>query len=95
MQTAVKAVAGGRLGTLLHLTPPLKILPRRSRQAQREPESSLDFRPGLLSAGVTFLGGNDEPRHIAHGFAGHSRIALIDPGYCLGGDFDGALERTH
>ena len=50
---------------------------RHSGQAEREPESSsgdspcdggLDSRPGLLSAGVTFFRGNDEPRRIAYVF---------------------------
>jgi len=44
-----------------------RLLRRHSGQAKREPESSdrcveaikLDSRPGLLSAGVTFLRGND------------------------------------
>jgi hypothetical protein len=34
---------------------------RHSGQAQGEPESKVDSRPGLLSAGVTFFRGNDEP----------------------------------
>jgi len=35
---------------------------RHSGQAQREPESRLDSRPGLLFAGVTFFRGNDEAK---------------------------------
>jgi hypothetical protein len=38
---------------------------RHSGQAQRKPKSSLDSRPGLLPAGVTFVRGNDEASLVA------------------------------
>jgi hypothetical protein len=46
---------------------------RHSGQAQREPESRLDSRPGFLAAGVTFFRGNDGPRHQSRQAAGHLR----------------------
>ena len=48
---------------------------RHSGQAQHEPESRLDSRPGLLSDEVTFFHGNDEVRLTENGFLSLSDAA--------------------
>src|SRR5262249_39961373 len=49
-----------------------------SGQAQREPESRLDSRPGLLPAGVTFFRGNDERKEGGCGAGGLQEEEMTD-----------------